>query len=306
MKSIIQYIKESLVFEGGHSVENATPIRGDLAKVVADEIISNITKEFNCKASALGSTGKKSKEQTSGDIDIAFELSWEDKDKVIDFVKKTFGSEIGNINESLHVFNIGYKYNEDGTEKIVQVDFMFVNDVDFAKFAYHSPDFTKNESKYKGMYQSNLLMAVVSNTPVEGKEETKFTDEFDGKYSGQTKEFYKYQLSQAEGLLIVKKSFEGKTKPLASPKTISKEKVTTNVRKILDIVLGKESNESDCNSFESLLDYLVSDKYPRRSKEMMENIKKSYLEDWQFKMKTDKSLVDEFTQLLNKAIEYLK
>lgn len=306
MKSIIQYIKESLVFEGGHSVENASPIRGDLAKVVADEIISNITKEFNCKASALGSTGKKSKEQTSGDIDIALELSWEDKDKVIDFVKKTFDSEIGNINESLHVFNIGYKYDENGTEKIVQVDFMFVNDVDFAKFAYHSPDFTKNESKYKGMYQSNLLMAVVSNTPVEGKEETKFTDEFDGKYSGQTKEFYKYQLSQPEGLLIVKKSFEGKTKPLSTPKTISKEKVTTNVRKILDIVLGKESNESDCNSFESLLDYLVSDKYPRRSKEMMENIKKSYLEDWQFKMKTDKSLVDEFTQLLNKSIEYIK
>ena len=106
--------------------------------------------------------------------------------------------------------------------------------------------------------------------------------------------------------MIVKKSFEGKTKPLASPKTVSKEKVTTNVRKILDLILGKESQQSDCNSFESLLDYLVSDKYPRRSKEMMEAIKKSYLEDWQFKMKTDKALVDEFTELLNKAIEYIK
>jgi hypothetical protein len=39
---------------------------------------------------------------------------------------------------------------------------------------------------------------------------------------------------------------------------------------------------------------------------MMEAIKKSYLEDWQFKMKTDKTLVDEFTELLNKAIEYIK
>ena len=38
----------------------------------------------------------------------------------------------------------------------------------------------------------------------------------------------------------------------------------------------------------------------------MEAIKKSYLEDWQFKMKTDSSLVKEFEELLNKAIEYIK
>ena len=53
------------------------------AQKVADEIIDSITKEFKCKASPLGSTGKKGKDQTSGDIDIALEYSWEDKDKEI-------------------------------------------------------------------------------------------------------------------------------------------------------------------------------------------------------------------------------
>ena len=42
MKSLVEYIKESLIFEGGHSIDGATPIRGDLAKEVADNIMNQI------------------------------------------------------------------------------------------------------------------------------------------------------------------------------------------------------------------------------------------------------------------------
>ena len=198
MKSITQYIKESLITEGGHSVEGVSPIRGDLASVVANEIISKISKEFNCQCAALGSTGKKSKEQTSGDIDIALELPWEDKDKVLDFIKKEFSdSKEGNIVSSLHVFNIGYKYDEDGEEKYVQVDFMFVENIEFAKFCYHSPSFINNESHFKGAWRTQLMMSVINSLDVNdvfpGKyKNEKFTsDDYDGSYVGEDKIIYR-------------------------------------------------------------------------------------------------------------------
>ena len=42
MRRLIEVIQEALIFEGGHSVEGAEPIRGDLAKVVADKIIEKV------------------------------------------------------------------------------------------------------------------------------------------------------------------------------------------------------------------------------------------------------------------------
>ena len=95
---------------------------------------------------ALGSVGKKNKNQTCGDIDIAIEYDWDKYEDILNFVKEKFDCIIGNVNKQLHVFNFGYSYDEDGKQKIVQVDFMFTDNVDFATFAYNSPDFNKNES----------------------------------------------------------------------------------------------------------------------------------------------------------------
>jgi hypothetical protein len=46
--------------EGGNAIKNATPIRGDIAKLVADSIVKKIQDNLNINACALGSTGKKS------------------------------------------------------------------------------------------------------------------------------------------------------------------------------------------------------------------------------------------------------
>ena len=87
MKDLLTFIRESLINEGGNSIESASPIPGDKALPVAKEIISVISKKFNCKCAPLGSTGKKRKDQESGDIDIALELDWDKHSEVVDFVK---------------------------------------------------------------------------------------------------------------------------------------------------------------------------------------------------------------------------
>ena len=312
MKSLITYIQESLIIEGGHSIEDAQPIRGDLAKKVADEIIKVIKDKFNCECASLGSVGKKTKDQTSGDIDIALEYDWDNYQDVLDFVKDKFNCPIGNINNNLHVFNIGYSYVDGEEEKLVQVDFMFTDNVEFAQFAYNSPDFTKNESKYKGMYQSALLMAIISNTPVIdilGKEYDKelFTTEYNGKYNGQVKSFWKLYFDQNQGLKAEHKSFEGKTKPLKSASTIKGDTkiITKNINEILHKCLGESATKDTCKTFENELSYIVSNDYKYKSKEQLEKIKDTFINDWQLKMKTSQELMNEFETLFNEEIKKL-
>lgn len=284
MKDLLTFIRESLINEGGNSVESASPIPGDKALPVAKEIISVISKKFNCKCAPLGSTGKKRKDQESGDIDIALELDWNKHSEVVDFVKTKLGNvkEFGNINNTLQVFNFGYEW-EPG--KIVQIDFMFVDDVDFAEFAYHSPDFTKNESKYKGMYASALLMAVTKIVPVDGEEDTEF-------------EHWQYFFDQNKGLKAIKLSYEGKNgKRLKNPKKVEEKQITKNISKTVKLILGDKAEKEDCNSFESLVSYLSSDNF--KYKDKYEDIKKNFLNDWQIKMKTSPELLKELEDFMN-------
>lgn len=306
MKKLIEYIKEALILEGGTSVNGAEPIRGDLAKPVADEIISKLKDKFNCKCATLGSVGKKTKDQTSGDIDIAIEMSWEDHEKVLNFIKSEYpDAPMGNVVPSLQVFNFGYTYDDNGKNKIVQVDFMFVPDVEFAEFAYHSPDFNKNESKYKGMYASTLMMAIVANTPIDKKPILYTKDDYDGSYEGQKKEWWQYNLNQGKGLQILHKTTEGKSKPVGA-KTIDREVVTTNVDKIVKTCLGDEATKEITYTFENLLGFITSDKYPYRSVEQLEKIKDHFMTNQQAKGKTSEELWNEFGKMFDEAIKLCK
>lgn len=60
--------------EGGNAIKSSAPIRGDFAKIIADSIVHKIQDTLDINAAALGSTGKKSASQMSGDIDIAVEM----------------------------------------------------------------------------------------------------------------------------------------------------------------------------------------------------------------------------------------
>jgi hypothetical protein len=310
MKSLYQYITESIVLEGGLSIENAQPIRGDLAVTVSNEIINKLKTQFPVEMSALGSVGKKGKNQTCGDIDIAIEYEWEKYEDVLNYVKSTFNCPVGNINQKLHVFNIGYTYTDDGKEKLVQVDFMFTDNVEFAKFAYNSPDFTKNESKYKGMYQSALLMAIISNTPVVEALGEEYTDEYftkddyDGSYDGQLKSFWKLYLDQNKGLHVEHKTFAGKTKPTKNPSTIKSDSklITKDINKILSMCLGDKATKETCVTFERELAFICSDDYKFYSKEQLDKIKETFLSDWQLKLKTSEEQMKEFEQIIDNEI----
>lgn len=293
MKNLTKYILESLIIEGGHSIENAQSIRGDLALKVANEIIDILKETFNnIKFSPIGSTGKKSNKEYSGDIDIAIEDSWDNYNKYLDFIKNKFNPILGNINNNLNVFNIGYKYLDNNVEKIVQVDFMFVDDIEYAKFIYHSPNYIKHESEYKGKFRSELLQCIFTCTPPEKTlskdyEPEYFTNEYNGEYEGEIKSYWKYNLSQSQGLRVIQKSYEGKSRPLKTPKNIKYINISKNVNYILKLGLGDNATSDDTNSFESLINFICSSKYKFYSKEQLNNIYDTFIDSKQLKVNTD-------------------
>lgn len=308
MIALSKFVK---IFEGGHSIENAGPIRGDIAKEIAIKIMNDISNKFKIKCAPLGSTVKKSKSQTTGDIDIAIEYDWESYNDILSYLKEQYNCIVGNINKQLHVFNIGYTYIEDNKDKIAQVDFMFTDSVEFAEFAYNSPDFNKNESKYKGMYQSILLMSIVNNAPVEEILGSKYNNEYfdkndyNGKYEGELKTFWKLYFDQNDGLKVEHKTYEGKTKPLKNPSTIKvdKEIITKDINKILKLCLGSTATKETCKSFENEFEFIFSDDYKFKSKDRIINIMNDFFDDWQFKIKTSEELKKEFKELFDKKIK---
>ena len=74
MKSLVQFIKESLINEGGNAV-TANPIPAYITPLLYKEIEDAILKENpDIKMVPLGSVGKKNDDQFNGDIDIAINI----------------------------------------------------------------------------------------------------------------------------------------------------------------------------------------------------------------------------------------
>ena len=75
MKSLVQFIKESLINEGGNAV-TANPIPAYITPLLYKEIEDAILKENpDIKMVPLGSVGKKNDDQFNGDIDIAVKIN---------------------------------------------------------------------------------------------------------------------------------------------------------------------------------------------------------------------------------------
>lgn len=244
------------------------------------------------KCDTIGSFGKKNVNEEYNDIDIAVQYPWGLHEHMIRNLERTFGQmKVGNINHNLHVVNFKFEYEED---KFAQVDLMFVDNLKYARFAYHSPDFKKKESEFKGMYASILLQSAVRNIPVEREH---FED-------GSLKEWKYYKLSQQKGLLLKHKTFIGlRGKPVKTAREISETFVTDDVTQIMETVFKDKYAENHVYTFEKLLDYITSPDFKGVSKEFhkeyIKRVKDDFLSDWQFEMKTPDDMKRTFEILFN-------
>ena len=266
---------------GGNAIKNSVPVQARNARKIALNISESLQNYFNVPTAILGSVMKKPDDMYCGDIDIAIQLPWTDEN--VEQVKQ-YGLEHLLVNEvvvSQGLKLVSYGYKDNNTNEIYQVDIMFTENIKYSEFMYYSPDYTKNESRFKGLYRTNLLIICAGNIPLDKNiyPNTYYTNkDFEGKYTGELKEFYKYTLTYDNGLELRKKSTLGKTRMCKKAYTISKEKITDNIMQILTMIFGDNMTVSMSTSYENIIKVLFSPDY-KYGLEIRNNILNEFLKD---------------------------
>tara|TARA_R110001592_G_scaffold120545_3_gene324974 strand:- start:50639 stop:51583 length:945 start_codon:yes stop_codon:yes gene_type:complete len=273
------------IFEGGNAIE-ARPMTQDETRKTYDWVIKNIFPIFKISdkidARPIGSFGKKKSDQTSGDIDIAIGIdqlagvNGISVESVLNFVDdelKKKGYETSKV-RGFNQVSFGVPINGDPKLGIGQIDFMFTDSLKWSDFMYHSPDFSKFESKYKGLYRNILLMKIISNAD---RKATKLTD------TGETEEYQSYVVRLNQGVVKVTKSFKGKKGLLKNPKLLKdQDKFITNTpEEVASIAFGPNVLPSDIMTFEDTWNqftsptFIYKNKFDKMLKEFILQIKRT-------------------------------
>lgn len=256
MKSIIEYIREALIVEGGNAIQSATEIPAVIAPKIFDEIEKIIHSKYkDLDIAALGSVGKKPDNSTTGDIDIAVRL--DDKEELNKIVDDCFSDCEINYKTMNTITSIGYKYDIDGYKGVAQIDFMIVKNMNWAKAYFHSPNLKLGESKYKGMVRTTFLNDIISCIPVADVKDEYFED-------GVTVKRHWKHTFNTEGIFIQLVDFCGKNgKPVKNGKKLKEfEKFVTNdPLNMVRFIFGDLGSIDDINSAESLWSAIHSNKF---------------------------------------------
>ena len=273
-RTLFQSIVKESIQEGGNAVPSAEPVRGDLAGEIAKDVIKSVSSTFGCNAEPAGSTGKKGRDMTSGDIDILLDLPWEKSEEVAQWVKQSFPNCEMAVQPGFKQISFGYPYDEDGVQKVAQVDLMFTANLAWRRWSAYSP--SPYESKFKGLVQTVLLKLVARSKPIDKE---KFPDEFytaqdyNGAYDGELKSHWRYMWDAEIGYVIVHRSNEGKTRPIKTY-TIKEDTilVTKDINEALKLILGPGATTEDIKSPETLVKFLFSGRYEYADPETLQRI----------------------------------
>ena len=262
------------LFEGGKAVPNVMPIKAEetmpTLKDIENKILNRFLKLKGKDWAALGSTGKKLPGQTSGDIDIAIDtgaiaknlnISKDDVGKkILDLLDTAYPKMDKNYMHGLGIISLAYPIKGSGGN--VQVDLMLQDDIDFARWMFHSPDFTKQESAWKGLYRTELLKAIGYAVSVPDLT-TYWEDECEGKYKGQIKKLGRIMLDPNKGYKKQIKSYVGKTgKLVKTGKSEWEEFISKDPELITKSLLGIDATIKDTNSFESVWKAMQKKDFP--------------------------------------------
>lgn len=270
MKSLVEYIHT--ILESGHAV-TAQPIPAYITPLIYKEIEDKVHAwKSTIKMAPLGSIGKKRDDDFNGDIDIAIDI--ENKDSLIEMIKEVFPDSELNPNTTPKIVSINYEWNKEGKSGLAQVDFMFTNNIDWAKWRFSSPDLKNGESKYKAAPKVYLIQHIVSSIPVKDAKDEYFED-------GVTvRKHWRYAFNQ-EGVFKQLEDYTGKKGPLKNPKKLKEfeELVSNDPVNVMRFIFGDNDIDPKVfNSVESLWKAIHSDKWPWGKEALERTEKRFYME----------------------------
>ena len=277
----------SKLFEGGAAIKSSRPIKeSEVEKTIQHmrEVLFPLIGdgEFDKDYLLIGSIGKKkSPSDTSGDIDLGIAQEFLAQkfgisaDQSLQFLYDKLSSELPAIlgyepdmklMKGINVLSIAWPIEGDTENGTVQLDLIPISNMDWAKFIFYSPDYRKNESKYKSAHRNWLFQAILSAL----KNVTK-RDE-----NGDIVDFDTYALRLNDGIYKNKKTFQGATKRLKRPDTVKGQSVfvTRDPQELLDLMFGGGVKADNVKTFEDVWNIVTSPnfKYFDRVEEIRQDL----------------------------------
>lgn len=293
MRSVHSYSRFISLNEGGSAIKTSRHIREDEFVATFDSIKSSLLPLLGIENEedylVIGSIGKKpNPEDESGDLDLGFK--WElsakkygvsnKKDLLFvlnDILKEELPKVLGfepemNLMVGLNILSIGWPIKGDPKFGVVQLDLIPLSDLEWAKFAYYSPDYRKGESRYKSAHRNWLFQSILS-----AMKEVLSKDE-----DGEPLDINTYVFDFSDGLFRTKKTFQGKKGRLKNPVKVDgsqRELVTNSPQEFLNFAMGPGFSPDEVKTFEDLLTAIKSPKFKnKQNRTEIKNEFKRYLE----------------------------
>jgi hypothetical protein len=150
--------------EGGNALRNSKVTR------IPKEEVSSTVKCVSTLSGVpledlhiLGSTGKN---KTSGDMDLGIDVNKYDPEQLHQIMVDKLGTDYATYNKGNKIGSYAVPIGGNIQKGLVQVDFMYVQNTEWAKFSYFSAG--EQKSKFKGVVRTILLRSIASALYEEG------------------------------------------------------------------------------------------------------------------------------------------
>ena len=257
-----------LILEGGAAVNGRRILQSEVPAIIdkVDEILSGLGLVKGEDWDMVGSAGKKKAEDTSGDIDVCIKRdrmkevlgSGDGKNDVFNDLGK-YLMELGYDKQHVSFDQVSCGIPINDADDIIQVDFILTRSLEWSRFTQSSPDYTKDESKYKAHVRNVLMMCIVKYC---FKRTTKKVTLDDDTIVDGEAEVYVVRLT--DGLYKTRKNWLGKRDPILKHAQLMREYdelITDTPQDFIDLIFEDGVTVDDFLSFETLFDAFMSDKF---------------------------------------------
>jgi hypothetical protein len=291
-KKILNFEKYKLITEGGAAIKSSRSIRQDEFVKTLDHIkevlfplLEISPNEVDGEFISIGSLGKKKEmSETSGDLDIGYDAQAFSQrhsipinscsSEVYRILSENIAGTLGYETEIKHIpgfkiVSIGWPIEGDPSKGSVQVDLIPISNMEWANFIYYSPDYRRDESKYKSAHRNWLLSAILSAR----------INVLDRDQQGEVMDYDSPVLILSDGLFWHKKSYRGTLKPrLKHSKKVegSERFITNDPQEFIDFTLGPGYSQEDIKTFEDLFSIITGPDFDL--KEKLPEIKQRYID----------------------------
>ena len=253
---------------GGKALPNVSEISADIVVDVYDQFVEHVVYDLLGIGSGdfevVGSSLKKSKGETAGDIDFVLsdQYDLETIDKVIS--KKYSTRHM----KGLGILSIAYPAPDN---KFVQIDLISVPNIEVAEYTFFSPNIVKDdnilspfESKYKGVYRNELIAAICKGagreylTPEQRKD-------VNGNPLLPIKRYYRYQWNLRRGVQIITKEQtprKDNSGYLKKEEIVYKKDICRSLEEMIEFIFGNKVSPHQVMTVEGCINMMKLDSFP--------------------------------------------